>query len=81
MIDLELIAPRAEIVGADGIHVGTVDHVDGRLIALNHCDTEDGRVRHISGEMVAVVEDGIVHLTVNAEEVVAFECADTRYSS
>lgn len=63
MIDLEMIAPRAEIVGADGIHVGTVDHVDGSLLALNHCDSDDGRIRNISGEMISAVEDGIVHLT------------------
>lgn len=74
------IEPRAEIIGADGVHVGTVDHVDGNSIALAESG-DDGAVRHISGDVVVGVEDGAVRLNVNAEDVVVFEPEDTSYRS
>ena len=78
MIDLGLIEPHAEIVGADGVHVGTVDHVAGDLVALAESGARDGPVRHISGDRVARVQNGVVYLDVKAEEVVAF-AEDTSY--
>ena len=29
MVDATQIQEHAEVIGADGVHVGTVDHVDG----------------------------------------------------
>lgn len=79
MIDLGLITPHARIVGADGIDVGIVRHVDGDLIALVESDREHAPLRHISGAVVAGVEDGAVRLNVNAGDVVLLEREDTTY--
>jgi hypothetical protein len=32
MVDIADIKPHAEVIGADGVHVGTVDHVQGDRI-------------------------------------------------
>ena len=34
MADLSKIPEHAEVIGADGVHVGTVDHVDGNRLTL-----------------------------------------------
>ncbi|HCW59491.1 MAG TPA: hypothetical protein DHB48_00600, partial [Sphingobium sp.] len=34
MVDLSQIKEHAEVIGADGVHVGTVDHVEGDRIKL-----------------------------------------------
>ena len=46
MVDVSQIKEHAEVIGADGVHVGTVDHVDGDRIKLTKNDspsTEDGQ--------------------------------------
>ena len=35
MSDASQIREHMEVIGADGVHVGTVDHVDGDRIKLN----------------------------------------------
>ena len=50
MADLSQIKEHAEIIGADGVHVGTVDGIDGGLVAT----VEDGTVRLSANADVAV---------------------------
>ena len=40
------IAEHAEVVGSDGGHVGTVDHVDGASIKLAKRDPDSGGEHH-----------------------------------
>ena len=84
MADLSQIKEHAEVIGADGVHVGTVDHVDGDRIKLTKKDSgaqvegaeggqHAGHHHYISGGLVAEVEDGTVRLSANADVAVTME--------
>ena len=79
MADLSRIREHADVIGADGVHVGTVDHVEGDRIKLTRNDSVEGRHKghhhYISVGLVADVEDGggTVRLSANADVAVTFE--------
>ncbi len=73
MADLSKVQEHAEVIGADGVHVGTVDHVDGDRIKLTKKDSGDGAHHYISGGLVAEVEGGKVRLSANADVAVTME--------
>jgi len=76
MTDLSELAPGADIIGADGVHVGTLDHVDGRRLKLKKSDSSDGRHHFIDGGLIADIEDGRIRLSANAEVAVMLEDDD-----
>ena len=67
------IKENAQVVGADGVHLGTVDHVDGDRIKLTKADsaqTLDGQgAKHhwIPIGLVAEVEGDTIRLSANAD--------------
>ena len=73
MVDATQIQEHAEVIGADGVHVGTVDKVDGDRIKLTKDDspsTEDGQGQkhhYIPLGLVAEVEEGTVRLSATAQ--------------
>ncbi len=73
----ELIREHMEIIGADGVHVGTVDHLDGHRIKLTRADSgqgsHQGHHHYISIGLVAGVEGNQVRLSANADVAVQFE--------
>jgi hypothetical protein len=83
MADLSSIKEHMEVIGADGVHVGTVDHVDGDRIKLTKKDSgadvaegqgsHEGHHHYISGGLVAEVEGDKVRLSANAANAVLFE--------
>ena len=76
MADLSGIKEHMEVIGADGVHVGTVDHVDGDRIKLTKKDSGSGHEGHhhyISGGLVAEVEGDKVRLSANGDVAVTFE--------
>jgi hypothetical protein len=73
MVDTADIKEHAEVIGADGVHVGTVDHVQGDRIKLTKRDTADGRHHFISIGLVAEVEGDVVRLSANADVAITFE--------
>lgn len=83
MVDATQIQEHAEVIGADGVHVGTVDKVEGNRIKLTKKDSGaqvvEGTGRHeghhhfISLGLVADIEDGKVRLSANADVAVTFE--------
>ncbi len=77
MADLSQVKEHAEVIGADGVHVGTVDSVDGDRIKLTRADSGQGSHKghhhFISGGLVAEVEDGVVRLSANADVAITFE--------
>jgi len=81
MVDVSQIQEHAEVIGADGTHVGTVDHVQGDRIKLTKNDspqTEDGqgaKHHYLSIGLVADIEDGKVRLSANGAE--ALQLAET----
>ncbi|TCR07209.1 DUF2171 domain-containing protein [Neorhizobium sp. JUb45] len=77
MINARDIREHAEIIGADGAHVGTVDRVEGNRIKLTKKDSgegsHEGHHHFVSLGLVAEVEGGIVRLSANADAAVLFE--------
>ena len=73
MADLSQIKEHADVIGADGVHVGTVDHLQGDRIKLTKKDSSDQRHHYISTGLVADIEDGTVRLSANADVAVTFE--------
>ena len=73
MVDLSQIKEHADVIGADGVHVGTVDHVQGHRIKLTKNDTGDKRHHYISTGLIAELENGTVRLSANADVAVTFE--------
>ncbi len=77
MADLSQIQPHTDIIGADGVHVGTVDHVDGDRLKLTKKDSIDGRHHFIDGGLIAGIENGKIRLSANADVAVTLEDDDT----
>lgn len=77
MADLSQIKEHAEVIGADGVHVGTVDGIDGNRIKLTKKDSgqgsHEGHHHYIDGGLVATVENGTVRLSANADVALMFE--------
>ena len=70
MVDAAQIQEHAEVVGSDGVHVGTVDHIDKGEIKLTKRDAAAGGLHHyIPLDFVRAVEGGKVHLDRPADEV------------
>jgi len=62
------IKEHMEVVGADGRHVGTVDHLEGDdQIKLTRNDSADGEHHFLAVDLVERVDDK-VHLTVSAQD-------------
>ncbi len=62
------IKERMEVVCSKGMHVGTVDHINGDQIKLTKSDSEDGMHHLIPTSLVASV-DAKVHLSKPCDEV------------
>ena len=77
MADASAIKEHMDVIGADGVHVGTVDHVDGDRIKLTKADSGEGGHKghhhYISLGLVAEVEGDKVRLSANGDVAVTFE--------
>ncbi len=77
MTDASTIKEHAEIVGADGVNIGTVDAVEGDRIKLRKKDSGEGSHRghhhYIPLALVAEIEGRKVWLSANADVAVTFE--------
>ena len=75
MADLSGIKEHMEIIGADGVHVGTVDKVDGDRIKMIKADSGSHGDHHhyVSGGLVAGVEGNKVRLSANAANAALLE--------
>lgn len=63
-----------EVISADGVHVGKVDHLDGDRIKLAKQDRGSGGKHHyISSGLVAGIEGDKVRLSVSLENTDFFE--------
>src|SRR6478672_6770153 len=61
------VKEHMEVVGSDGKHVGTVDHMDGDRIKLTRKDDPDGSGQHhhyIPASSIAAVEGNKVKLSM-----------------
>ena len=77
MTGFEAVKERMEVIGADGVHVGTVDRVVGDRIRLIATDSGEGphKGHHhfISRGLVAGIEGDKVRLSANGDVAVTFE--------
>jgi hypothetical protein len=70
------IKGNMEVIGAGGVHVGTVDRVEGDRIKLKKRDSDGMHTRHhhyIEIGFVAGVEGQKVRLSANADIAVTLE--------
>ena len=83
MADTSNIREHMEVIGADGVHVGTVDKVEGDRIKLTKkasgaqvaegSGSHEGHHHFISTGLIAEVEGDKVRLSANADVAVTFE--------
>ncbi len=77
MTDLSQIKEHMEVIGADGVHVGIVDHMDGDRIKLTRKDSgegaHEGHHHYISQGLVATIEGDQVRLSANGDVAITFE--------
>ncbi len=82
MSGFEDIKEHMEVIGADGVHVGTVDRTVGDRIKLTKKDSgqgsHEGHHHFISRGLVAGVEGDQVRLSANADVAVTFEEEDSQ---
>ncbi|MHA6643368.1 DUF2171 domain-containing protein [Mesorhizobium sp. A623] len=73
MTDTSKIRERMEVIGADGVHVGTVDHIEGDRIKLTRQDSGQGSHKghhhYIPASLIAEVEGDKVRLSANSDVV------------
>jgi len=70
MADLSQVREHMEIIGADGVHLGTVDKVEGERIKLTKADSGMAHTGHhhfIPAGLVAGVEGDQVRLSANGD--------------
>jgi hypothetical protein len=71
------IKEHMEVIGADGVHVGTVDSIEGDRIKLTKADSGEGSHRghhhYIDGGLVAEIEGDKVRLSAKADVAVSME--------
>ena len=75
MADLSAIREHMEVIGADGVRLGTVDKVEGDRIKLTRADSGSHSDHHhyISGGLVAEMEGDRVRLSANADNAALLE--------
>ena len=77
MSGIDQIKEHMEVIGADGVHVGTVDAVEGHRIKLTKADSgqgsHEGHHHYVSAGLIAEVEGDKVRLSANAAVAVQFE--------
>src|SRR5215472_5418340 len=71
------IKRHMEVIGADGVHIGTVEHVENGRIRLTKADSGEGRHKghhhFIDLGLVADIEGQKVRLSANGAVVVTME--------
>lgn len=77
MADMRGIREHMEIIGADGVHVGTVDRIEGGRIKLTAADSGEGRHEghhhYLPLGLVAGIEGDKVRLSANGDVAVLHE--------
>ncbi|KQZ78268.1 hypothetical protein ASD64_13095 [Mesorhizobium sp. Root157] len=77
MTDTSNVREHMEVIGADGVHIGTVDRIEGNRIKLTRKDSGEGSHRghhhYIPASLIAEVEGDRVRLSANSDVAVSFE--------
>lgn len=85
MVDTASIKEHMEVIGADGVHVGTVDRIEGNRIKLIRADSGEGRHEghhhFIPLSYVADIEGERVRLSANGDVAYLLEQEDDGHAS
>lgn len=77
MATIDDIRKHMEVIGADGVHIGTVDRVEGDRIKLTKDDSvagsHDGHHHYVPGGLVADIEGEQVRLSASGANAVLYE--------
>lgn len=75
MTNFDLVKPHMQIIGADGVPVGTVDAVEGDRIKLTKTDggSHGGHHHYLSVGLIAEIEGDKVRLSATAVNALLFE--------
>tara|TARA_R110000868_G_scaffold245258_1_gene501719 strand:- start:650 stop:916 length:267 start_codon:yes stop_codon:yes gene_type:complete len=75
MADLSQITEHMEIIAADGVHIGTVDRIEGDRIKMIRADSGSHGDHHhyVSGGLVAAVQGNQVRLSAAGDAAVLLE--------
>jgi len=75
MADLSQLREHMKVIGADGVHIGTIDKVEGHRIKLTRADSGSHRTHHhyLSAGLVAAIEGETVRLSANGDAAVLLE--------
>jgi hypothetical protein len=83
MTDTSQIREHMEVIGADGVHLGTVDHIEGGRIKLTKKDSgaeiegatgsHQGHHHYISAGLIADIEGDQVRLSATAANALMFQ--------
>jgi len=75
MTDLSAIKEHMEVIGADGVHLGTVDKVEGDRIKLTRADSGSHGDHHhyISAGLIADIEGDKIRLSASGANAVLLE--------
>jgi hypothetical protein len=69
MIDTSKIQEHMPVVGSDGGHVGTIDHLEDQRLKLTRTDPDaNGKHHYIHVDSIASIENGEVRLNRTAAE-------------
>ena len=72
MVDASKIKEHAAVVGSDGVHVGTVDHLDGDHIKLTKNDPAAKGAHHLLPlSSVASIDEAGVRLNMTGPQAMA----------
>lgn len=75
MTDLTAIKEHMDVIGADGVHLGTVDKVEDSRIKLTRADSGSHGDHHhyISAGLIADIEGNQVRLSATAANAALLE--------
>ena len=66
MADANQVKEHMNVIGADGVHLGTVDKVEGDRIKLTKDDSGDDKHHYVSVGLIADIEGDSVRLSATA---------------
>jgi hypothetical protein len=78
-MDTSRIKEHMEVIGADGVHVGTVDRVESQRLKLtktDHGNSGDLRHHYIDIGLIADIDGDRVRLSANAAVAITLEDDD-----
>ncbi|MET0239758.1 MAG: DUF2171 domain-containing protein [Sphingobium sp.] len=69
MPEANIIKPHMEVIGSDGVHVGTIDSIEDARIKLTKSGSDDGKHHFVDKALVQDIRGDTVTLTAPGSSV------------